>query len=169
MLLLIGGLVTWLLGWRIVLLTMLWVQLPTLLIAGAFGVWLFYIQHTFEGAYWVRQQDWDHTQASVVGSSYYDLPRVLHWFTGNIGYHHIHHLAPRIPNYRLRAAFQSDPTLQGTPRLTLRDSLKCARLKLWDEERGRMTGFHGIAAADVSGVIPLPPFPVRAPATDDLP
>jgi omega-6 fatty acid desaturase (delta-12 desaturase) len=141
MLLLIGGLVTWLLGWRIVLLTMLWVQLPTLLIAGACGVWLFYVQHTFERAYWVRQQDWDYARASVVGSSYYDLPPVLHWFTGNIGYHHIHHLAPGIPNYRLRAAFQSNPMLQGFRKLTLRASFKCARLKLWDEELGRMTGW----------------------------
>jgi len=141
LLLLVGGLLTWLLGWRIMLLTMLCVQLPTLLIAGAFGVWLFYVQHTFEGAYWVRQQDWDYARASVVGSSYYDLPRVLHWFTGNIGYHHIHHLAPRIPNYRLRAAFQSNPMLQGPRKLTLRASFKCARLKLWDEELGRMTGW----------------------------
>lgn len=141
MFLLIGGSITWLLGWRIVLLTMLWVQLPTLLIAGAFGVWLFYVQHTFEGAYWVRQPEWDYARASIGGSSYYDLPRVLHWFTGNIGYHHIHHLAPRIPNYHLRAAFQSNPVLQGTAKLTLFASFKSARLKLWDEELGRMTGW----------------------------
>jgi omega-6 fatty acid desaturase (delta-12 desaturase) len=141
MLLLIGGSITWLLGWRIVLLALLYVQLPTLLIAGAFGVWLFYVQHTFEGAYWVRQQEWDYARASIGGSSYYDLPRVLHWFTGNIGYHHIHHLAPRIPNYHLRAAFQSNPLLQSTAKLTLFASFKSARLKLWDEELGRMTGW----------------------------
>ena len=117
------------------------IQLPVVLVAGAVGVWLFYVQHIFEHAYWARQNTWDSNQAAVVGSSYYDLPRVLHWFTGNIGYHHIHHLAPRIPNYHLRAAFESSPLLQRAPSLTLRTSLQCARMKLWDEDRGRMVGF----------------------------
>jgi acyl-lipid omega-6 desaturase (Delta-12 desaturase) len=121
--------------------TFLLVHLPVLLIAGAIGVWLFYVQHTFVHAYWARNEVWEYHQAAVAGSSYYDLPRVLHWFTGNIGYHHIHHLAPHIPNYRLRAAFESSPLLQQAPRLTLLDSLKCARLKLWDEQSGRMVGF----------------------------
>jgi omega-6 fatty acid desaturase (delta-12 desaturase) len=124
-------------GWH----TLLLVHLPVVLVAGAIGVWLFYVQHVFERAYWSRRGTWDSNQAAVAGSSYYDLPRVLHWFTGNIGYHHIHHLAPRIPNYRLRAAFESSPSLQRAPRLTLRTSLACARMKLWDEERGRMVGF----------------------------
>jgi omega-6 fatty acid desaturase (delta-12 desaturase) len=117
------------------------IQLPTVLIAGALGVWLFYVQHTFEHAYWSRQANWDPIRAALAGSSYYDLPRVAHWFTGNIGYHHIHHLAPRIPNYRLRAACQSIAQLQSVPRLTLRTSLQCARMKLWDEDLGRMTRF----------------------------
>jgi omega-6 fatty acid desaturase (delta-12 desaturase) len=121
--------------------TVLLVHLPILLIAGALGVWLFYVQHTFETAYWSRKRDWSAHQAAVAGSSFYDLPRVGHWFTGNIGYHHIHHLAPRIPNYRLRAAFESSPLLQRAPRLTLRNSLRCARMKLWDEDRQRMVGF----------------------------
>jgi omega-6 fatty acid desaturase (delta-12 desaturase) len=124
-------------GWH----TLLLVHLPVVLVAGAIGVWLFYVQHVFERAYWSRRGTWDSNQAAIAGSSYYDLPRVLHWFTGNIGYHHIHHLAPRIPNYRLRAAFESSPSLQRAPRLTLRTSLACARMKLWDEERGRMVGF----------------------------
>lgn len=122
------------LGWQALLL----VHLPVLLMAGAAGVWLFYVQHNFDGAYWERQQDWDPHLAAVAGSSFYDLPQVLHWFTGNIGYHHIHHLDPRIPNYRLRAAFQSSPQLQRAPRLTLLGSLKCAQLKLWDEAGKRM-------------------------------
>jgi omega-6 fatty acid desaturase (delta-12 desaturase) len=129
-------------GWVTVLL----VHLPVIVIAGAAGVWLFYVQHTFERAYWVRQGAWDAHQAAIAGSSYYNLPRVLHWFTGNIGYHHVHHLAPRIPNYRLRAAFQSSPLLRHAPTLTLRTSLECARMKLWDEDRDRMVGFpeaHG--------------------------
>jgi acyl-lipid omega-6 desaturase (Delta-12 desaturase) len=121
--------------------TVLLVHLPVVLVAGAMGVWLFYVQHVFEHAYWSRRGNWDYDRAAVAGSSYYDLPRVLHWFTGNIGYHHIHHLAPHIPNYRLRAAFESSPLLQRAPRLTLRSSLQCARMKLWDEDRGRMVGF----------------------------
>jgi acyl-lipid omega-6 desaturase (Delta-12 desaturase) len=125
------------LGWQIMLL----VHLPIVLIAGALGVWLFYVQHTFEHAYWSRRRGWDPHRAAVAGSSYYDLHPVLHWLTGNIGYHHIHHLAPRIPNYHLRAAFESSPLLQRAPRLTLKSSLRCARMKLWDEERGRMIGF----------------------------
>lgn len=125
------------LGWQ----TLLLVHLPVVLIAGAFGVWLFYVQHTFEHAYWSRRHGWDSHQAAVAGSSYYDLPPLVHWFTGNIGYHHIHHLAPHIPNYRLRAAFESSPLLRRAPRLTLRSSLQCARMKLWDESQGRMVGF----------------------------
>jgi omega-6 fatty acid desaturase (delta-12 desaturase) len=137
MLVIAGGAGVELLGLR----TLLLVQLPVVAIAGALGVWLFYVQHTFQGAYWRRRNSWNYDQAAVAGSSHYDLPRVLQWFTGNIGYHHIHHLAPRIPNYRLRAAFDSNPLLQCAPRLTLRMSLGCARLKLWDEERGCMVGF----------------------------
>jgi len=125
------------LGWR----TLLLVHLPVIMIAGALGIWLFYVQHTFERTYWSRPPEWNLDRAAVAGSSYYDLPRVLHWFTGNIGYHHLHHLAPRIPNYRLRAAFDSHPLLRRVPRLTLVSSLRCARMKLWDADRGRMTGF----------------------------
>jgi omega-6 fatty acid desaturase (delta-12 desaturase) len=136
--LLVGGIAcVMLLDWRMVLL----VHLPVLLIAGALGVWLFYVQHTFAHAYWARHGKWNYHLAAVAGSSFYDLPRILHWFTGNIGYHHIHHLAPHIPNYRLRAAFESNPALREAPRITLRTSLQCARMKLWDEERGCMVGF----------------------------
>ncbi|MGD9582514.1 MAG: fatty acid desaturase [Lysobacterales bacterium] len=137
LLLLVGGLIAYQIGWQTVLL----VHLPIVLIAGAVGVWLFYCQHQFEGAYWRRDGEWDAADAAVRGSSYFDLPRWLHWFTGNIGYHHIHHLASRIPNYRLREAFESSPLLQIAPRLTLWTSLRCARLKLWDEEAGRLVGF----------------------------
>src|SRR5579863_5227529 len=140
MLVILGCAGGWALGWQTVLL----VHIPMVLIAGALGVWLFYVQHTFEHAYWARQGDWNSDRAAFAGSSYYDLPPLMHWLTGNIGYHHLHHLAPRIPNYRLRAAFQSSPRLRCAPRLTLRTSLNCARLKLWDEGRGRMVGFaHG--------------------------
>ena len=124
------------LGWRCVLL----VQLPLLLLAGALGVWLFYVQHVFENTYWSRGPRWKPSAAALGGSSYYALPPVLHWFTANIGYHHIHHLDPRIPNYNLRAAFDSSSQLRTATCLTLRSSLQCARLKLWDEDRGCMVG-----------------------------
>jgi omega-6 fatty acid desaturase (delta-12 desaturase) len=130
-------------GWH----TVLMVHMPVVLVAGAVGVWLFYVQHTFEEAYWARREDWDSGRAAVAGSSYFDLPRVVHWFTGNIGYHHIHHLASRIPNYRLREAFESSPLLQAAPRLTMWTSLRSARLKLWCEETQRMVGFPQRARA----------------------
>ena len=137
MLLLVGGSLGYMIGWHVVLL----VHLPIVLVAGAMGVWLFYVQHTFENTYWTRKADWDSNEAAITGSSYYALPRVLHWFTANIGYHHIHHLASRIPSYRLREAFESSPHLRTAPTLTIWSSLKSARLKLWDEELGRMVGF----------------------------
>jgi len=129
----------WIFGWQAVLA----VQLPLLLIAGAAGVWLFYVQHQFERTYWARQERWQADSAAMAGSSFYDLPRVAHWFTGNIGYHHIHHLSSRVPNYRLRECFESDPRLRAAPRLTLWSSLRCARLKLWDEDAQRMVGYPG--------------------------
>jgi omega-6 fatty acid desaturase (delta-12 desaturase) len=116
------------------------VHLPIVMLAGAAGVWLFYVQHNFEAGYWQRRASWDPRHAAVDGSSFYDLPAVLRWFTANIGYHHIHHLSPRIPNYRLRAAHESMrfPTMT---RLGLRQSLACARMKLWEESSRRMVGF----------------------------
>lgn len=129
-----------LIGWQAVVL----VQLPIMLIGGAIGIWLFYVQHQFEEAYWERQESWDADQAAVEGSSFFDLPAWLHWMTGNIGYHHIHHLASKVPNYRLRECFLSSPELQKAPRITLLSSLRCARLKLWDEDNRRMVGFSAV-------------------------
>ncbi len=130
---------TWamLFDWRVLLA----VQLPVVIIAGAVGVWLFYVQHTFEGGYWQRGTAWSARLAATDGSSFYDLPAVLRWFTASIGYHHVHHLAPRIPNYHLRAAHEALPPIPGLRRLTLRSSLGCARLKLWDENLGCLVGF----------------------------
>jgi omega-6 fatty acid desaturase (delta-12 desaturase) len=133
-----GGL-SWALGARTVLL----VQIPLVLIAGAAGVWLFYVQHQFEDTYWDRSGSWTSDEAALRGSSYYHLPRVLQWFSGNIGFHHLHHLSPRVPNYRLEECFRSSPRLQETRRLTLRSSLRCASLRLWDEEAKQMVGFPG--------------------------
>ena len=140
--LLVAGIaLCWAFGWKTVLL----LHVPLMLIAGAAGVWLFYVQHQYENTYWAREPAWTAESAAVAGSSYYDLPRVLHWFTGNIGYHHIHHLSSRVPNYNLRACFAACSRLQAVHRLTFLASLRCARLKLWDEDAGRMVGFRDLA------------------------
>ncbi len=118
------------------------VQLPITLIGGVIGIWMFYIQHQFEDTYWEKDEPWSFYAAGLEGSSYYDLPAILHWFTGNIGVHHVHHLSSRIPNYRLRQCMRENPELQQVHRLTLMGSLKCARLKLWDEERRKLVGFR---------------------------
>ena len=130
------------LGWQTVLL----VHLPVLLLAGAAGVWLFYVQHQFENTYWTRSDDWKVERSAIDGSSYYDLPSILRWFSGNIGYHHLHHLASRVPNYRLRECFYSHPRLQRAPRLTLWTSLRSARLRLWDAQSQRLVPFSAVAA-----------------------
>jgi len=115
---------------------------PVMLLAATIGVWLFYVQHQFEDAYWEPKSRWDFRSAAMAGASYYDLPRALHWMTGNIGFHHIHHLSSRIPNYRLRECHDANPALQAAPRLTLWGSLKCARLALWDAEARQMISFR---------------------------
>ena len=124
-------------GWR----TYLMIQLPVLWLAGMAGIWLFYVQHQFPGVYWARKTQWDHLRAAMEGSSYYRLPPVLRWFSGNIGYHHVHHLNPRIPNYQLKKCFESVPELQARAPLTGIRSIGCIRVKIWDEEHGKMVGF----------------------------
>jgi len=121
------------------------VHLPITLIAGAIGVWLFYVQHQFEETYWDHQGAWSFFRAGAHGSSFYDLPPILHWATANIGYHHIHHLSSQIPNYRLAACMRDNRELQDVTRLSVRDSLRCARLKLWDEERRALVSFADLA------------------------
>lgn len=128
------------LGWQAVLL----VHLPVFLVSGAVGVYLFYIQHQFEDTYWQPKETWDFHRAGSHGSSFLDLPRPLHWLTGNIGFHHIHHLASRIPNYRLQQCFRELPWTQNVTRLNLRQSLQCFRLKLWDEDRGALVGWEAV-------------------------
>lgn len=125
-------------GWRLYLL----VQLPVLWLAGAAGIWLFYVQHQFVGVYWARKDDWNPLRAAMEGSSFYRLPAMLRWFSGNIGYHHVHHLGPRIPNYRLRECFAALPALQAKEPLTILSSFAAVRLKLWDEERKILVGFE---------------------------
>ena len=131
------GALCWLIGWREYLL----VQAPTALLAGATGVWLFYVQHQFEGTYWESTDGWTYADAALRGSSYLKLPKVLQFFTGNIGLHHVHHLSARIPNYNLQRAHDENPIFHGVPTLSLWDGLRAVRLKLWDEDRGRLVTF----------------------------
>jgi omega-6 fatty acid desaturase (delta-12 desaturase) len=122
--------------------TFLLIQLTVSAFAGALGVWLFYVQHQFEGAHWARGKEWDHTSAALQGSSFYKLPKVLQWFTGNIGFHHIHHLSPRIANYHLERCHDADPYFKIIKPLTLSASLKSMTYRLWDEQRQRFVGFR---------------------------
>jgi omega-6 fatty acid desaturase (delta-12 desaturase) len=117
--------------------------LPVILPAASVGMWMFYVQHQFERTYWAPGSDWDFHAAALEGSSFYDLPAVLHWLTGYIGFHHVHHICSKIPNYRLRECFDQNPEFHAVKRLSLRDSLKCARLGLWDEERQLLVPFPG--------------------------
>jgi omega-6 fatty acid desaturase (delta-12 desaturase) len=124
--------------------TFLLIQLPTLLLAGVAGVWLFYVQHQFKGVYWERGDRWDFTRAALEGSSYYDLPRLLHWFTGNIGFHHVHHLSPTIPNYRLERCHRDSPVFGKVKRITLWSSLEALSFRLWDEQRKALVGYGAL-------------------------
>ncbi len=111
-------------------------------VAASAGVWLFYIQHQFEGTYWERGEKWDYTAAALRGSSFYKLPRVLQWFSGNIGFHHVHHLSPRIPNYNLERCHDSDPIFQEIRPVTVRSSLKSFGYHLWDESAKKLISFR---------------------------
>jgi omega-6 fatty acid desaturase (delta-12 desaturase) len=117
------------------------IQLPIALVAGLVGVWLFYIQHQFDGTYWEHHGEWDYVTAAMRGSSYFKLPKILQWFTGNIGLHHIHHLSSRIPNYALQQCMDENPMFQDVTTITLWSSLKSLRLNLWDEARQQLVGF----------------------------
>jgi acyl-lipid omega-6 desaturase (Delta-12 desaturase) len=135
--------------------TLLMIQLPVILLAATAGTWLFYVQHQFERTYWEHTPEWSYTLAALDGSSYYKLPRLLQWFTGNIGFHHIHHLSPRIPNYKLQECHDQNPIFQRVTVLTIRSSLKTLSLSLWDEERRQLVSFRTAlqakrAAASVS-------------------
>jgi omega-6 fatty acid desaturase (delta-12 desaturase) len=130
-------------GWRAFLL----VQGLVFVVTGAVGIWLFFVQHQFEDTYWQSQSDWRYEHAALEGSSYLKLPPVLRFFTGNIGFHHVHHLSVAIPNYNLRAAHEQTEGLSDVPELTLRDALRAPRLKLWDERRRRLVTFADARAS----------------------
>lgn len=125
-------------GWK----TYVILQASVLMVAGSAGMWLFYVQHQFEGVYWERHGQWDYTTAALDGSSFYKLPRVLQWFSGSIGFHHIHHLSPRIPNYNLEACHQAVPLFNAVKPITLFSSLKSLTFRLWDEQRQQLVGYR---------------------------
>jgi omega-6 fatty acid desaturase (delta-12 desaturase) len=138
----IAGVVGWIIleiGWAAFLL----VELPVLLIACGSGVWLFYVQHNFDPTYWERHAEWEFFNAGMDGSSFYKLPKLLQWFTGNIGFHHIHHLSPRIPNYKLEKCHNENPAFQIEP-LTVRKSLRSLYFRLWDEKERMLVGWNAL-------------------------
>lgn len=136
-LLCMAAVMSWMMGfWTYVTL-----QLCVTAVAGAAGVWMFYVQHQFEDVYWERRDDWDYTAAAIKGSSFYKLPKILQWFTGNIGFHHIHHLSSRIPNYNLERCHHSHPLFSEVEPLTLLTSLKSLSLRLWDEQQKKLVGY----------------------------
>jgi acyl-lipid omega-6 desaturase (Delta-12 desaturase) len=150
---LLGGL-SWLIGWGDFLL--IWA--PAAILAGSVGIWLFYVQHQFEDTYWQSSGDWSYADAALRGSSYLKLPRVLQFFTGSIGLHHVHHLNARIPHYHLQRAHESSPLFASVPTLTASDGLRAVRLKLWDQRSGRLVTFAQARRGRLS--------PVAIPARD---
>jgi omega-6 fatty acid desaturase (delta-12 desaturase) len=130
----------YLLGWK----EYLFIQFSVLYIGVMGGIWLFYVQHQFEGVYWADEKEWDFVEASIKGASYYKLPAVLRWFTGNIGYHHIHHLNPGIPNYYLPSCQKRVPILNESPTIGLFSSLKSLKYRLWDEQNRQLVSFRSL-------------------------
>ncbi|MEK8130352.1 fatty acid desaturase [Paenibacillus filicis] len=137
------SLLIWAIGWQ----AFLMVQLPIVFVSGLLGIWLFYVQHQFEDSYFENEEEWSYVQAAVEGSSYYKLPKLLQWITGNIGFHHVHHLSPKVPNYNLEKAHEATPPLQMATTITLRTSLKSLRFHLWDEQGKRFVGFRDVRRA----------------------
>ncbi len=132
------SLLIWLIGWQAFLL----IQGPIFFLASAMGIWLFYVQHQFEDSYFEKEEEWSYVQAAVEGSSYYKLPKVLQWISGNIGFHHVHHLSPRVPNYNLEKAHEAAPPLKMATTVTFRTSLKALRYRLWNEETHTFMSFR---------------------------
>jgi omega-6 fatty acid desaturase (delta-12 desaturase) len=130
-------------GWK----AYLFIQLAIMLPAGVAGVWLFYVQHQFEGVYWERREKWDYLAAALQGSSFYKLPKVLQWFSGNIGFHHIHHLSPRIPNYNLEKCHRAEPLFQTVKPIGFWASFRSLSFRLWDEKRRQLVGYWALRQA----------------------
>lgn len=141
-----AGLLIWAIGVGPFLL----VHLPIVLLAGAGGVWLFYVQHQFEETHWSKEPEWQFPTAALHGASHYDLPKALHWMTGNIGIHHVHHLSSRVPYYRLPEVLRDYPELASIGRISIMESLRCVKLVLWDEDSRRLVSFRKAAATSAA-------------------
>ncbi len=133
-------------GWQ----TVLFVELPLVILAGSVGIWLFYVQHQFDDTYWERTDEWSFNDAALRGSSHLALPKVLQFFSGNIGFHHVHHLNPKIPNYNLERAHEEQPMFRSVPSMSFTDALRAVQLKLYDEDAQRMATWKQARAAVVS-------------------
>ncbi|MFZ0088320.1 MAG: fatty acid desaturase [Solirubrobacteraceae bacterium] len=154
------------LGWLVGPTNLLVVWAPAAMLAGSVGIWLFYVQHQFEDAYWQNAGEWNYTDAALRGSSYLRLPKLLQFFTGNIGLHHVHHLQARIPNYNLQRAHDENAILHQVPTLSLLDGLRSVNLKLWDEDHGKLVTFAQARQPTViRQIIPAPPVADRARAS----
>lgn len=136
---------SFLIGWK----EFLMIQGPILFISGSLGVWLFYIQHHFEDSYYESEPEWNFIKAAIEGSSFYKLPKLLQWITGNIGYHHVHHLSPRVPNYYLEKVHQQHHALNSVPTVTIRSSLKAISYRLWDENNKDFISFQDVKRKSV--------------------
>ncbi|MEH7237517.1 fatty acid desaturase [Bacillus sp. JJ1562] len=136
----LAAVLCWAIGWQ----SFLIVQGTIFMISGIAGVWLFYVQHTFEDSYFEEDENWEYVKAAVEGSSFYKLPKPLQWLTGNIGYHHVHHLSPRVPNYKLEEVHNQTAPLKHVPTITLKTSLKSLKFRLWDEEEKVFVGYGKI-------------------------
>ncbi|PWA11978.1 fatty acid desaturase [Pueribacillus theae] len=136
----IYALLVWLIGWQPFLI----IQGTILFISGSLGIWLFYVQHQFEDSYFENKDEWNYVKAAIDGSSYYKLSKVLQWLTGNIGYHHVHHLSPRVPNYNLEKVHNTSPLLQQVTTITLWSSLKSIRFRLYDEKNKKFVSFKEV-------------------------
>lgn len=134
------ALLCWAIGWQAFVL----IQGPVFYVSGMLGIWLFYVQHQFEDSYFENEDEWSYVKAAVEGSSYYKLPKALQWITGNIGFHHVHHLSPKVPNYYLEKAHEAAPPLQMATTITIRTSLKSLRFRLWDEQNKTFVGFKDV-------------------------
>jgi omega-6 fatty acid desaturase (delta-12 desaturase) len=137
-------------SWTIGVQTYLLIQLPIILIAASLGLWLFYIQHQFESVYWARHKSWEPFRVALEGSSYFKLPKILQWFSGNIGLHHIHHVRPSIPNYNLQRCYDEIPAFQAVKAITIWTSVRSLRLGLRDEKKKKLVSFRSLTAPDAS-------------------
>ncbi|MEH7455025.1 fatty acid desaturase [Gottfriedia acidiceleris] len=136
----VSALFCYIIGWENYLI----VEGPIFFISAVLGIWLFYVQHQFEDTYFEEDANWEYVKAAVEGSSFYKLPKLLQWITGNIGYHHVHHLSPRVPNYNLESVHNNTLPLQNVPTITLKTSLTSLKFRLWDEETKQFVGFKDI-------------------------